>query len=244
MAAAVASPPETSIRGSSVPWITRVGTSNSAQRRGAVPRGEDRQQLPRRPIRVDAPVVARRARWREAPPRPDRTPATRSPSRSRTTNSANPSRSAGGLVSSAGSASGCGWPDRPIPGRRHDRRQRQHPLRMPDRQRLADHPALRGAHHVRRLDAQVIEQTRAVLRHVVERVARRARVPRGRRHHVRARPALDLRRAPHVAVVEPHDAEPARRRAARRAPRPSPSICTPSPMTSSIVGSAGSPNAS
>src|SRR5438105_4960037 len=73
---------------------------------------------------------------------------------------------------------------------------------MADRERLADHPAERSADHVRGLDPERVEEPGVVVGHVVERVARRARVAADRRHHVRRWATLDLRRQADVAIVE------------------------------------------
>ena len=222
----------------------RSGTSSRRSASVRSPEARIATQLARRPIRVDARGRSSPAPGREAPPRPASNPGDPITLQARTTNSANPSRSAGGARQQRRQRLRVRLAHRPVPGGRHDRRQRQHPLRMPDRQRLGDHPALRGAHQVRRLDARG------------DPAGPRSRPPCRR---ACSSPSSCPRRRPpsRPRAARPRSSSSAPRRGCRtarrgtRAPASSsqnsssqPSICTPSPMISSIVGSAGSPNAS
>ncbi len=89
-------------------------------------------------------------------------------------------------VSSTASASGVGWPSVGIAGARHDRGEREHPLRALDRHGLGDHPAHRRADDVGPVDAEVVEQADGVVGHVRQRVGhlgQRRRHDSGRRPH-------------------------------------------------------------
>ena len=67
-------------------------------------------------------------------------------------------------------------PGRARAGVAHDRDERADAVGMRHRERLADHRPHRGAHHVRALDAEMVEEPDHVVGHVLERVARGALV--------------------------------------------------------------------
>jgi hypothetical protein len=112
-------------------------------------------------------------------------------------------------------------PGEPRPGVAHDRDEREHALGMRHRQRLGDHRPHRGAHDVRALDAEMVEQPGDVTGHVLERVARSVLVAAQQLPDGRDGVLVQPRRASDVAVVEPHDEEAARGQplAERVAPR-------------------------
>ncbi len=76
---------------------------------------------------------------------------------------------------------------------------------MLDRQRLADHAAHGSADNVCRVDAEVVEQSHRVVGHVGQQIGGFDEAPRQQAlHHLaigRDR-RVDVRREPHVAVVE------------------------------------------
>ena len=94
------------------------------------------------------------------------------------------------------------------------------------------------------VDAQVVEQPDGVVGHVGQQVGHGdVAAADGRLHAGRAAP-VEPGRLAHVAVVEPHDLEARVPASAAQKSSGQWIIWLPSPMTSSIVGSSGSPKVS
>ena len=96
--------------------------------------------------------------------------------------------------------------DRRVPGAGHDRAERQHPLRPPDRHQLRDHAAHRRAEEVGAVQPEGVEEPDGVGGHLVEGVRERAQVAPADRLVVGG-PFHPLRQ-PDVTVVEADDEEP------------------------------------
>ena len=211
IASAVARPPRNGTSGSSRPWITVVGTAASAARAVRSPDARIAAELARRCRRVVAAVVGRGGQLADARPR-------RAGSRGDpiSLNIAHEVLDVGLAVAAAPGASArstraaSAGPTRRSPGRRHDRGERQHPLRVRDRHRLGDHPAHRRARPRGRASMpRWSSSPNASSAMSLEPVGRLDRcspsIARRRFGHRR----VDLGRAADVAVVEADHAEAA-----------------------------------
>src|SRR5690606_21492256 len=83
----------------------------------------------------------------------------------------------------------------------HDRGEGEHAIGVLDGERLGDHAAHRGAHHVRGLPAERVHQPGRVLGHVLQEVGRGPAGSGGAR-------VVEMGRQARVAVVEPDDVVP------------------------------------
>ncbi len=124
----------------------------------------------------------------------------------------------------------------------HDRHQRANLLRVACRERLGDHPAHRGADHVRRRELELAQQPRGVLGHVGERVARGALVAHAAAEGSSAGDPAGGSNARYRGCRSEQRETPARRDPQKSSCQAT--ICVPRPMISSAVGSDGSPKVS
>ena len=91
---------------------------------------------------------------------------------------------------------------------------------MADHGCLGDHPAERDAHHVRRPDAEPVEQTYCVIGHIVEEVRHRDFPTADHRDHVGQPGVVEPGRQPDIPVVEHNDAKPPLTEEVAELPRP------------------------
>jgi hypothetical protein len=125
-----------------------------AELRGPVGRGDDRRELARGAVGVIAAVVGALGQVED----PLAVRRLRADYRSGLERRPDVALAVGGCAGHQHRHRlGCRAPDLGAAGRRHDRGQRQHPLRMVDRDPLADHPAERGADDVGTIDPERVE---------------------------------------------------------------------------------------
>ena len=193
---AVRSPPDGATSGSSRRRGSpgRAGRAGATRRIGWATRRWRRAGWPRPPGRSSGRRPGRRARPARSASKCSGLPIS-SAALDRVGDVAR-SRSVGAGVSRTGSIVGRGLADIGVAGRRHDRRERGHPIGRGDGDGLGDHPAHRRADDVGPLDAQCVEQAEPVGGHVVEQVRRAGRVPAHGGHDHRRRRRRRRRPAP------------------------------------------------
>ncbi len=98
-----------------------------------------------------------------------------------------------------------------VAGIRHDRGKASHLFGVTNGERLRNHAAHRHADHVGRCNAQRVEEARRIVGHIGQQVASARRSAKQRSEHCpngTRRFPVELRRQPHVAVIERDDLEP------------------------------------
>ena len=134
-----------------------------------------------------------------------------------------------------------GW----VAGRRHDRRKRQHPIRMSCGQHLRDHAAHRSADDMRTRHADRTQQGGRIVGHVVERIGRPHRQPQQRARDCsrqqRGVPPRSFDECPQSRLSKRITRSPAARSPSTKASGQS-AAGIPRPMISRTQGASGGPS--